>query len=55
MEKKFNVAMPEEMHKTLKVKAAVKGMTMNDYIVEAVEAKLKADGMTGRKRMAEAK
>ncbi len=38
--KKMNILFPEDLHKRLKAEAAMAGITMNDFIVDAVRANL---------------
>ena len=37
----MNILFPEDLHKRLKAEAAMAGITMNDFIVDAVRANLK--------------
>ena len=49
-EKKFNVTMPAGLHQTLKIRAALDGSTMNEFIIEALQEKLKREDV--KKQMA---
>ena len=40
---RVNIWMRAELHKQLKIVAALKGVTIQDYIEQAIEAKVKKD------------
>jgi predicted HicB family RNase H-like nuclease len=42
-EKRVNIRIPEDVHTKAKVIAVLKDMTLNDYLKEAIEAKLEQD------------
>ena len=41
--KQLNIRLPEEIHTKAKVTAILKGMTLNDYIEEAIQTALEKD------------
>ena len=41
--KQIHIKLPELLHKELRIQAAIKGQTLQDYVVEAIENKIALD------------
>jgi hypothetical protein len=44
---RINIELPEELHKKLKVVCALKGITIKEYIISAVESELSKSNLGG--------
>ena len=41
--KQIHIKLPELLHRELRIQAAIKGQTLQDYVVEAIENKIALD------------
>lgn len=44
--KQIHIKLPESLHRELRIQAAIKGQTLQDYVVEALEGKINSDKVT---------
>lgn len=47
--KRINIAIDEDLHKELKIAAAVNGITVKEYVAKAIQDKLKKEKAKERK------
>ncbi len=47
--KRINIAIDEDLHKELKISAAVNGITVKEYVAKAIQDKLKKEKAKERK------
>jgi Arc/MetJ-type ribon-helix-helix transcriptional regulator len=41
--KQIHVKLPESLHKELRIQAAIKGRTLQDYVIEAIQRQVNSD------------
>ena len=41
--KQIHIKLPEPLHKELRIQAAVKGQTLQDYVIEAIQGQINSD------------
>ena len=44
--KQIHIKLPESLHRELRIQAAIKGQTLQDYVVEALKEKTNSDKAT---------
>jgi hypothetical protein len=44
--KQIHIKLPESLHRELRIQAAIKGQTLQDYVVKALEGKINSDKAT---------
>jgi plasmid stability protein len=44
--KQIHIKLPESLHRELRIQAAIKGQTLQGYVVEALEGKINSDKAT---------